>query len=138
MATRGHRDPGATVATTSTGDPSPVEPIAGELTRVTRAMISIYKHQFGRGPNFAHSYYAGPDAIVCLLDGTLTPVEKSLAAIGETHQLQNLRQLFQTAAESEFRAAVEEITGRSVVSFLSANDVRSDVASEMFVFAPKS
>ena len=109
----------------------------GELTRVTRAMISIYKHQFGRGPNFAHSYYAGPNAIVCLLEGTLTPVEKSLAAIGEVQQLQNLRQLFQAAAEHEFRAAVEEITGRQTTAFLSANDVRNDVASEMFVFAPR-
>ena len=108
-----------------------------ELTQITRAIASIYKQQFGRGPNFAHSYHAGPDAVVCLLEGTLTPVEKSLVAIGQIRELQNLRQLFQAAAEGEFRAVVEKITGRSVVSFLSANDIKSDVASEMFVFAPQ-
>jgi uncharacterized protein YbcI len=137
MAAHGHHDTGATAGTTGPDDSHPLAHGAGELTQITRAMVSIYKHQFGRGPNFAHSYYAGPNAIVCLLEGTLTPVEKSLVAIGEVQQLQNLRQLFQAAAEDEFRAAVEEITGRQTTAFLSANDVRNDVASEMFVFAPR-
>ncbi|HEV7565803.1 MAG TPA: DUF2294 domain-containing protein [Microbacteriaceae bacterium] len=138
MATRGQRDPGATTHTTSADHPHQAEHSAGELTQITRAMVAIYKEQFGRGPTHAHSHYAGPHAVVCLLEGTLTPVEKSLAALGEVHQLQSLRQLFQAAAQDQFRTAVEEITGRSVVSFLSANDVRSDVASEMFVFAPST
>jgi len=133
MATSRSETPQAPAETSVAPDSQP-----SELTRITRVMISIYKHQFGRGPNFAHSYYAGPDAIVCILEGTLTPVEKTLAAIGEIQQLQNLRQLFQAAAEGEFRSGVEEITGRRVVSFLSANDVRTDVASEMFVFAPRA
>jgi uncharacterized protein YbcI len=135
MAT--HGQDGDQTAGTVPDEPHPAEHSSGELTQITRAMVSIYKHQFGRGPNFAHSYYAGSNAIVCLLEGTLTPVEKSLAAMGEIQQLQNLRQLFQAAAEDEFRAAVEEITGRDVVSFLSANDIKSDIASEMFVFAPR-
>ncbi|HEV7564668.1 MAG TPA: Na-translocating system protein MpsC family protein [Microbacteriaceae bacterium] len=95
MATRGQRDPGCT---TSADHPYPAEHHAGELTQITRAIVVIYKERFGCGPNFAHSDYAGRNAIVCLLEGTLTPVEKRLVAIGEIQQLQNLRQLFQAAA----------------------------------------
>jgi uncharacterized protein YbcI len=107
----------------------------GQLMQITRAIVTIYKEQFGRGPEHAHSHYAGANTIICVLEGTLTPVERTLAKIGQTQELQNLRQLFQSAAEQAFRAAVEQITGRQVVSFMSGNDVRNDMASEIFVLA---
>jgi uncharacterized protein YbcI len=100
-------------------------------------MVGIYKDQFGRGPQNAHSHYAGPNTIICILEGTLTPVEQSLARIGSHQELQNIRQLFQAAAEDQFRAAVEEITDRRVIAFLSGNDVRNDAACEVFVLAPR-
>jgi uncharacterized protein YbcI len=106
----------------------------GQLRQITRAVVTIYKEHFGRGPAHAHSHYAGGDVLVCLLEGTLTPVERSIANLGEHQRLQDFRQLFQSATEQTFRAVVEEITGRRVVSFMSGNDVRTDVASEIFVF----
>jgi uncharacterized protein YbcI len=105
----------------------------GQLSRITRAMVAIYKEHFGRGPMHAHSHYAGGDIVICILEGTLTPVERSIANLGEQQRLQDLRQLFQSATEPTFRAVVEEITGRRVVSFMSGNDVQTDVASEIFV-----
>jgi uncharacterized protein YbcI len=110
---------------------------AGQLTLITRAIVAIYKEQFGRGPRHAHSHFAGPNAVICVLEGTLTPVELSLVEMGEIRELQNLRQLFQAAAETAFRDAIEAITGRATVSFMSGNDVVNDVASEIFVFAPQ-
>jgi uncharacterized protein YbcI len=109
---------------------------AGQLTQITRAMVTIYKDHFGRGPVHARTHYAGGNVVICVLEGTLTPVERSLANLGEQHRLQDLRQLFQSATEPTFRAVVEEITGRRVVSFMSGNDVRNDVASEIFVLEP--
>ena len=123
-------------AASRTDGSGPSPRAAGQLTQVTRAIVAIYKDQFGRGPNHARSHYAGPDSIVCYLEETLTPVERSLVTLGELHRLQDLRQLFQYAAEDAFRSAVEEITGRTVVSFMSGNDVTNDVASEIFIFAP--
>ena len=108
-----------------------------QLVQVSRAMIRIYKEQFGRGPERAHSHYAGPDAIVCFLEQTLTPVERTLTTIGEQQRLRDMRMLFQYAAEDEFRSAVEEITGRKVVAFVSGIDVRADVASELFTLEPR-
>jgi uncharacterized protein YbcI len=106
----------------------------GELTQITRALVTIYKDHFGRGPNHAHSHYAGADTIICILEGTLTPVENSLVVMGEQQSLQNLRQLFQAASEEAFCSAVEAITGRKVASFMSGNDIKHDVSSEIFVF----
>jgi uncharacterized protein YbcI len=109
----------------------------GQLTQITRALVTIYKEHLGRGPRYARSHYAGPNAIVCILEGTLTPVEKSLAAIGEHQELQHVRQLFQHAAETSLRAAVEAITGRVTAGCMSGNDAQNDLASEIFVFAPR-
>ena len=79
-------------AASRTDGSEPTHARAGQLTQVTRAIVSIYKEQFGRGPNHARSHYAGPDSIVCYLEETLTPVERSLVALGELHRLQDLRQ----------------------------------------------
>jgi uncharacterized protein YbcI len=108
---------------------------SNQLTQITRAMVAIYKEQFGRGPRFAHSHYAGPDAIVCLLEGSLTPIERTLASLGEHQRLRDMRMFFQYAAEVEFRGAVERILDRRVVGFLSGIDSEADIASETFILA---
>ena len=86
----------------------------GQLTQITRAMVAIYKEQFGRGPRHAHSHYAGANAIVCFLEGTLTPLERKLADEGEHQRLRDIRIWFQYTAEDAFCAAVEAATGRQV------------------------
>jgi uncharacterized protein YbcI len=111
------------------GGEAPVSPLA----MVTRAMVAIYKEQFGRGPRNAHSHWTGLDAITCFLEGTLTRVERSLAERGQNERLRDIRLFFQYSAEQQFRSAVEEITGRQVVAFLSAIDAEADVAIEVFV-----
>jgi uncharacterized protein YbcI len=108
----------------------------GQLAQITRAMVALYKEQFGRGPTHARSHFSGPDAIVCLLEETLTPVERTLVRIGEQQRLLDIRMLFQHTAESAFRGAVEEITGRRVIAFTSGFDADADIASEVFVLAP--
>jgi uncharacterized protein YbcI len=101
-------------------------------------MVRIYKEQFGRGPESVHTYWAGPDSIICFLEKTLTPVERTLAAMDENQRLRDMRMLFQYAAETEFRDAIEEITGRRVSAFVSGIDTRADIAGEVFVLEPNS
>ena len=45
--------------------------------------------------------------------------------------------LFQYATVKEFVEPVEEITGRTVRSFISGLDSQEGVAAEMFVFYPR-
>ena len=108
------------------------------LRQIARAMVAIYKEQFGRGPRNAHAHYSGPNMIVCVLEGTHTPVERSLVRMGEQQRLLDIRQLFQSTTEETFRSTVEEITGRKTIGFMSGNDIPNDIASEIFLFEPVS
>jgi uncharacterized protein YbcI len=115
----------------------PVDATSSQLAQISRAMVRIYKEQFGRGPERVRTHWAGPDSVICFLESTLTPVERTLTTMNENQRLRDMRMLFQYAAEDEFRSAVEEITGRRVIAFVSGIDTRADVASEVFVFEPE-
>ena len=78
MATHGQQDGGPTTGPTRPDDRHPAEHSPGELSQITRAIVTIYKEQFGRGPELAHSHYAGANTIICVLEGTLTPIEQTL------------------------------------------------------------
>jgi uncharacterized protein YbcI len=108
---------------------------SGDLARLTHALVAIYKEQFGRGPTSAYSHYAGPNAIVSVLEGTLTPVEHTLNRIAD-QRLRDIRMLFQHTTEPQFRTAAEKITGRQIAAFTSGFDTDADVASELFLFEP--
>ena len=55
-----------------------------------------------------------------------------MAELGEDQRLREVRMFFQHASESDFRASVEQITGRKVRAFVSGIDVDQDVSSEVF------
>ena len=110
---------------------------SSKLTEVSRAMVKLFKEQFGRGPVRARATWAGEDMIVCVLEETLTPAEQNLRAMGEHQRLRDIRLFFQHATEKQFIAAVEQITGRTVRAFTSALDTEEDVAVETFVLHPR-
>lgn len=116
--------------------PEASDPSTSQLTQVSRALMHVYKENLGRGPDRAHTHYAGPDAIVCFLEGTLTPVERKLTTIAAHQRLRDTRTVIQDSAEAEMCRLVEAITGRSVVASTSGFDVRADVATEAFQLAP--
>jgi uncharacterized protein YbcI len=108
-----------------------------ELPRLSAAMVRLFKEQFGRGPENARSFYAGPDSVVCYLTDSLTPVEQSMRELGERQRLRDMRTLFQHTTEPRFRAAAEEVTGRRVTAFMSGIDIDKDVCCEVFLLEPE-
>jgi uncharacterized protein YbcI len=106
------------------------------LRDISKEMVRLYKEQFGRGPETVWTQHAGPDAILCLLGNSLTPVERTMLQIGEEQRLRDIRLMFQHATEPQFRAAVEAITGRRVIGFMSGMDVHNDLSSEVFTLEP--
>ena len=50
---------------------------------ISREMVRLYKELFGRGPTKARTEFAGPDIVICTLENTFTPAERSLAEMGE-------------------------------------------------------
>ena len=59
-----------------------------------------------------------------------------MAELGEHQRLRDIRLFFQHASEDEFRAAIEEITGRKVRGFTSATDTHNDISTEVFFLEP--
>jgi uncharacterized protein YbcI len=108
------------------------------LAMISKEIVRIYKDQFGRGPTKVRSHFAGPDILVCVLENTFTPAERSLQAMGEHQRLRDMRIFFQYASTAEFTEAVERVTGRRVRSFISGIDTNTDVACEMFVLEPQA
>ena len=107
------------------------------LAALSNEIVRIYKEQFGRGPTKVRSHYAGPDTLVCLLENTFTPAEKSLQGMGEHQRLREMRMFFQYASAGDFTEAVRSATGRYVRSFISGIDTNTDVACELFVLEPR-
>jgi uncharacterized protein YbcI len=124
-------DDGAHPVHGGAADPSPPA-----LREVSRAMVRIYKEQFGRGPESVWTRYNGPDGLTCILENSLTPVERSMLKMGEAHRLRDIRTMFQHATEPTFRAEVERIMGREVIGFMSGIDVHHDISCEVFTFVP--
>jgi uncharacterized protein YbcI len=108
------------------------------LAALSNELVRIYKDQFGRGPTKVRSNYAGPDTIVCLLENTFTPAERSLQGMGEHQRLREMRMFFQYASAGDFTAAVTSTTGRHVRSFISGIDTNTDIACELFVLEPQA
>jgi uncharacterized protein YbcI len=102
-------------------------------TRISDAMVHLYKDLFGRGPTRVRSHFVGRDMLICVLQDTFTPAERSMAEMGEHHRLRDMRMFFQYASEDQFKEIVEDILDRRVTSFVSGIDTKTDTAIEVFV-----
>jgi uncharacterized protein YbcI len=99
---------------------------------ISREMVRLYKDLFGRGPTKARTEFAGPDIVICSLEHTFTPAERSLAEMGEHQRLRDTRMYFQAATHDKFTEIVERLTGRKVRAFISGLDAEQDVCAEVF------
>src|SRR4029079_912722 len=92
------------------------------MQAVSNAMVRLHKEQFGRGPTIARSHFAGPDTLVCTLEDTLLPAERTMVEMGEHQRVREARMFLQVASQDQFVAAVEELVSRKVRAFASAID----------------
>lgn len=99
---------------------------------ISREMVRLYKELFGRGPTKARTEFAGPDIVLCSLENSFTPAERSLVEMGEHQRLRDTRMYFQAATADKFREIIERLTGRKVRAFVSGLDAEADICSEVF------
>jgi uncharacterized protein YbcI len=127
---------GETIDDTRDGDGNPQKSdgtgIDSVRAEISREMVRLYKEVFGRGPTKARTEFAGPDIVICTLENTFTPAERSLSEMGEQQRLRDTRMYFQVAIEDQFREIIERVTGRKVRAFISGLDAKADVCSELF------
>jgi uncharacterized protein YbcI len=116
---------------------TPGEPFEGEvlLAAVTDAMVSLHQRYHHRPPGTAKSRMMGDDLLVCVLGGVYTDVEKTLIEVARGADVRDNRSAFQHAMEDRFVAAVERLSGRRVVNFVSTHHVGPDLEVELFFLA---
>jgi len=107
------------------------------LQAVSNAVVRLHKEHFGRGPTHSRAYFAGPDALTCVLEDALLPAEHKMVTLGNADRVRDSRVAFQAATADEFVAAVEQILGRKVRAFASAVDPVTGVVFENFSFEPR-
>jgi len=99
---------------------------------ISRAVVGLFSQHTGRGPTKARTTIDG-ELIVVLLHESMTHGEKSLVKAGKHAEGLQMRRTFQGSMRPSLVAAVEGLTGRTVMSFMSANDIDPDAAAEIFV-----
>ena len=108
-------------------------PLTGsDLTEaISASMMALYARFYGHDRTTATTYI-NDNVVVCILENILTRDETQLIADDSAPSVIDGRVAFQTRTEDEFTAAVERLTQRRVVAFLSANQTSPGVASELF------
>ena len=103
-----------------------------ELTgAISAAMVELYAQVYDHNRTTATTYI-NDNIVVCVLESILTEGEEILVAAGSRGEVIDGRVAFQTDTEDEFTAAVERLTHRRVVAFMSANQTTPGVACELF------
>jgi uncharacterized protein YbcI len=106
------------------------------LTRaISAAMVTLYGEVYGHDRTTA-STYINDDVVVCILEDILTTSEQALVAAGSASEVIDGRVAFQAERKDAFSRAVERLTLRRVVAFLSGNQTAPGIACEMFFLAP--
>lgn len=103
-------------------------------SEIADAIVHIQTEFIGRGPESAKVVIAD-DAVMVVLRGVLTKAERSLVASGKGETVMTMRQEVQATMRSELEEAIERISRRRVIAFMSANHVDPDVAIEVFLLS---
>jgi uncharacterized protein YbcI len=113
---------------------SPTEALKGGALNaaISNAIVGLLRENVGKGPNKARTIHSDK-IVLCVLENTMTKAEQTLAARGKKEYVLGIRHAFQETMQPELTDAVESLTGRKVVAFMSANHVNPDLAAEVFV-----
>ncbi|MDP2710590.1 MAG: Na-translocating system protein MpsC family protein [Solirubrobacteraceae bacterium] len=107
-----------------------------QTTALTQAIsseiVALYATVYGHHRTTATTYI-NDNVVLCVLENILTEHETALIASGASCEVIDGRVAFQTDTEDEFTVAVERLTRRRVVAFMSANQTLPGVAAELFI-----
>ena len=118
--------------------PAPSTVLSGDalLVAVTDAMVTLHKRYHHRAPVTARTQLLGGDLIACVMGGVYTDVEKTMIELEHASIVQETRSAFQSAMQHKFIAAVERLSGRDVLAFISNHHVGPDIEIELFMLKP--
>lgn len=106
------------------------------LVAVTEAMVEFHQRYYHRKPVSAKTMLLGDDLLACVLSGVYTDVEKTMIEIQRSTIVQETRNEFQNAMQDKFIKAIEDLSGRQVMAFISNHHVGPDIEIELFFLVP--
>jgi uncharacterized protein YbcI len=110
---------------------------ANPRLRISNEIVHLHSEFYGRGPSKAKTYIQD-DLVVVVLEETFTPAERTLIDRGEGDSIHDVRRRFQRVMSEQFKAIVEQATGRPVRAFMSETSLDEDVAIEVFLLGEAS
>ena len=117
--------------------PVPALSLTGDalLAAVTTEMVLLHQRYHHRVPVTAKTLLLGDDLLACVLGGVYTDVEKTMIELQRAPIVQETRSAFQTAMQHKFISAVERLSGRDVLAFISNQHVGPDIEIELFMLS---
>jgi uncharacterized protein YbcI len=106
------------------------------LTAISNAVVQIVREYTGRGPTKARASIRD-DVVTVLMQETLLKAEHSLINDSKAALVVEMRRSFQQTMRDELSAAVERLTERKVIAFMSDSHLEPDYSIEVFVLAPE-
>ena len=118
--------------------PATEAPLDGDLllAAVTDEMVALHRRYHHRAPVTAKTLMLGEDLLACVMGGVYTDVEKTMIELQRSTVVQETRSAFQNAMQQTFITAVERLSGRDVLAFISNHHVGPDVEIELFMLGP--
>jgi uncharacterized protein YbcI len=118
--------------------PAPNAPLSGDqlLVAVTDEMVALHRRYHHREPVTAKTLLLDGELLVCVLGGVYTDVEKTMIELQQSGVVQETRSAFQVAMEQKFISAIERLSGREVLLFISNHHVGPDLEVEVFMLKP--
>jgi uncharacterized protein YbcI len=107
-------------------------PRGEQAAAIANLVVKLTSEYTGRGPTKARTHI-DDDLITVILRETLTKGERILVRDGKEDVVRSTRFAFQQTMKDELVAGVEQILGRTVLAFMSANHMEPDVAAEIFL-----
>src|SRR3954447_6119454 len=102
---------------------------------ISNAVVRIIHEYTGRGPTKARTSIRD-DVVVCVLQESLLKAERSLIDDQKAGLVVEMRRSFQQTMRQDLSAAVEMLTERKVIAFMSDSQLEPDYSVEVFVLEP--
>jgi uncharacterized protein YbcI len=102
------------------------------LAQISTAIVGLVREHYGRGPMKAKTYALDDVVLVVMRGSGFTPLEQTHMESGQPGRVVAMREEFQEMMAKRYKDTIEELTGRTVVAFLSQAHVDPDITIEMF------
>ena len=102
------------------------------LAAISTRIVAILREHYGRGPTRAKTYVLDDLIVVVMRGSGFTPLEQTMMDDGGAERVVALRHGFQVLIGDRYKLAIEELTDRKVIAFLSQAHIEPDLTIEIF------